>query len=96
VTSQHSNKQRSWRPDPDEYKASQDLLADRGRTMTAYLGAALRWLNHDPEQALAALSPHWPDTRLGRPRTPHPDPAGPDQDNHDQDDHDQADPPASH
>jgi hypothetical protein len=77
VTSQHTNKQRSWRPDPDEYKASQDLLADRGHTMTGYLGAALRWLNHDPDRALAALGPFWPDSKIGRPRA-HPEP-GPSQ-----------------
>ena len=74
MTSQHSNTQRSWRPDPDEYATSKARLAEHGHPMTAYLRAALRWLNHDPEQALATLTPYLPDTRLGRPRT-HPDPA---------------------
>jgi hypothetical protein len=69
VTSQHNNKQRSWRPDPAEYKASKDVLADHGRTMTGYLGAALRWLNEDPDRALAVLGPFWPDAKLGRPRS---------------------------
>ncbi len=74
MTSQHANPQRSWRPDPGEYDASKARLAERGHAMTTYLRAALRWLNHDPDHALAVLGPFWPDTRLGRPRTL-PDPA---------------------
>jgi hypothetical protein len=77
VTSQHSNKQRSWRPDPTEYKDSQDVLADHGRTMTGYLGAALRWLNDDPERALAVLGPFWPEAKLGRPPSTSPNPGHP-------------------
>lgn len=77
--SQHNNKQRSWRPNATEYKDSQDRLAERGRTMTGYLGAALRWLNEDPDHALKVLGPFWPDAKLGRPRSASTEP-----DEHDQ------------
>jgi hypothetical protein len=43
----------------------------RGRNIVpgAFLRACLRWLASDPDEALAALRAHWPDTRpLGRPR----------------------------
>ncbi|MBV9010645.1 MAG: hypothetical protein JO272_01120 [Pseudonocardiales bacterium] len=36
--------------------------------MSAFLRACLRWLECDPDQALATLMPHWPDPRpSGRP-----------------------------
>ncbi|KAA2245896.1 hypothetical protein F0L68_41160 [Solihabitans fulvus] len=74
MTSQHGQKQRSWRPEPDEYADAKAALNARGRSMSAYLRACLRWLNSDPDAALAALSPVWPEPRLtGRPRrTAHP------------------------
>ena len=82
MNSQHTNTQRSWRPDPGEYDTSKAHLAERGHAMTAYLRAALRWLNHDPDAALAALGPFWPDTKHGRPRT-QPEPAQHDASHHD-------------
>lgn len=68
MTSQHDQPQRSWRPDPDEYQTAKSLLSDRGRSITAYLRACLRWLEHEPDVALATLAPHWPGPRrMGRP-----------------------------
>ncbi|MFC0431082.1 hypothetical protein [Kutzneria buriramensis] len=73
MASQHDQPQRSWRPDPDEYETAQSLLSDRGQSITAYLRACLRWLEHEPDAALAALAPYWPEPRpTGRPRSPKP------------------------
>jgi hypothetical protein len=69
MTSQHDQPQRSWRPDPDEYQTAKSLLGDRGQSITAYLRACLRWLDHEPDVALDTLAPHWPGPRrIGRPR----------------------------
>lgn len=71
MASQHGQPQRSWRPDPVEYDTAKSLLGDRERSVTAYLRACLRWLEHDPEVALATLAPHWPGPRrMGRPPSP--------------------------
>jgi hypothetical protein len=54
---------RSFRPDDDEYDPAFDLLGKRGIEMTAYLRAALRFLQEDPDAALAAVDPYWPPKR---------------------------------
>jgi hypothetical protein len=85
VPSQHRHPSHGFRPDPGEYAAARDRLQARGRTVGAYLRACLRWLNHDPDAALAALAGNWPEPRQsGRPRRrtgtplPAPQPDGPD------------------
>lgn len=71
MASQHRHKSRGFRPDPGEYEAAAEHLERRGRTPGAYLRACLRWLDADPDAALAAVGPFWPDVRpTGRP-TPH-------------------------
>jgi hypothetical protein len=72
VSSQHSATVRNFRPDEDEYAPAMGELDSRGRHMTDYLRACLRWLKADPDAALAALAPHWPPPRrYGRPHAPH-------------------------
>jgi hypothetical protein len=68
MTSHHRQPQRSWRPDPDEYDKAKAQLGARGRSVSAYLRACLRWLNRDPDGALDALEADWPPPRpTGRP-----------------------------
>lgn len=70
MSSQHAHKWRGFRPDSHEYNAAEDLLAERGESMSTYLRACLRWLQHDPNVALETVGPHWPPARpRGRPRT---------------------------
>jgi hypothetical protein len=65
----HAQDPVSFRPDAEEYDAAKAILDARGQVMTAYLRACLRWLDHDPDTALATLAPLWPDPRpTGRPR----------------------------
>jgi hypothetical protein len=55
-------------PEPEEYAAAKAKLDARGKHMSAFLRVCLRWLDHDPDQALAILGPLWPDPRpSGRP-----------------------------
>jgi hypothetical protein len=68
VTDPHTQRQRTFRPDPGEYAAAQAHLAARGRHVGDFLRACLRWINRDPDAALATLQPLWPDPRPpGRP-----------------------------
>lgn len=83
MSSQHSATTRNFRPDEDEYVPAMGELGSRGRHMTDYLRACLRWLHADPDTALATLAPHWPPPRRYG-RRPHnasadgkPTPAGP-------------------
>jgi len=59
-----------FRPDAGERAEASAALARRGRTMSDYLRACLRWLRADPDTALATLDKHWPEPRPrpGRPR----------------------------
>jgi hypothetical protein len=67
--SQHQHKARGFRPDPDDYAAAAARLEADGRTVGTYLRACLRFIASDPDGALAALAPHWPEPRhTGRPR----------------------------
>lgn len=69
-SSKHAQKLRTFRPDPDEYDAAEDLLDARGKSVPAYLRACLRWLEQAPDIALEAVGPHWPPPRpRGRPRS---------------------------
>lgn len=69
MSSRHGQPQHSWRPEPGEYAHAKASLHARSRTMSSYLRACLRWLNRDPEAALATLAPFWPQPRpTGRPR----------------------------
>lgn len=55
---------KAFRPgDPREYDYAQELLAARGRTISDYLHACLRWLNTEPDTALNILMPVWPPPR---------------------------------
>lgn len=66
--STHRHDQKSWWPEPDEYAAAKDVLQNRGYNMTAYLRACVRWLDAEPDAALATLAAHWPPPRpRGRP-----------------------------
>ncbi|CRY84590.1 hypothetical protein SAMN05421776_11336 [Nocardia farcinica] len=66
----HKAPQRTWRPENDEYDDAKKLLRARGRGLTEYLRACVRWLRADPDTALAILGEHWPEPRTrGRPRT---------------------------
>lgn len=63
--SSSSRAARSFRPaDPREYDYAAGLLAARDRTIGDFLNAALRWLNQDPDTALATLAPVWPPQRV--------------------------------
>ena len=74
----HKAKQRSWRPENDEYFGAKDLLEARGSGLTEYLRACVRWLQADPDAALAMLGEHWPEPRTrGRPRVEEPSPEAP-------------------
>jgi hypothetical protein len=69
VSSQHGQSAHAFRPDPDEFTQASDRLKAQGQTVGAYLRACLRWLNRDPDAALAALAADWPEPRpVGRPR----------------------------
>ncbi|PXY16543.1 hypothetical protein [Prauserella muralis] len=71
MSSRHAQKWRGFRPDPGEYDAAEDLLDARGKAMSEYLRACLRWLEQAPDEALATVGPHWPPPRpRGRPRSP--------------------------
>lgn len=68
MASQHKQRQGSWRPDPDEYETTKSLLSARGKNITGFMRACMRWLRHDPDAALAVLAEHWPSPRrFGRP-----------------------------
>src|SRR5260221_8458141 len=75
---QHRYPARAIRPDPEEIKPAEARL---GRVrLGEYLRACLRWLNADPDAALAAVERHWPPERPnGRPpqAPPEDSPAGP-------------------
>ena len=77
---------KTFYPDPGELQPAVDRIGVRG--VSLFLRACLRWLQSDPDTALATLAAHWPPERpTGRPRkkgpgagTPHvgqrdPDPA---------------------
>ncbi len=52
---------RSFRPDPPEsYTHVKEFLATAGTglTMDELVGAAIRWIDHDPAAALVVLAPH--------------------------------------
>lgn len=71
MPSQHGQPQKSWHPDPDEYKAAKNNLAPRGWHITEFLRTAVRWFNADPDRALTVLAPHRPPSRRqGRPTRP--------------------------
>lgn len=63
MTDPHSQPQRSFRPERDEYDAAKKELAQRGHHVGDYLRACLRWLNREPDTALATLEAVWPDPR---------------------------------
>lgn len=63
MSSQHAATGHSFRPDAAEYGPAKGELDNRGRHMTDYLRACLRWLRADPDAALATLAPHWPPPR---------------------------------
>jgi hypothetical protein len=70
MSSQHRRGTKTFRPDPADYAAAKDLLADRGHHVSSYLTACLRWLRADPDAALAAVANSWPQSRpVGRPPT---------------------------
>jgi hypothetical protein len=55
---------RAFRPyDPREFDYAAAQLAERGMTIGDYLHAALRWFNHEPEEALHTLAEVWPPPR---------------------------------
>lgn len=66
-----------FRPDAAERAAASSQLTSRGRVMSDFLRACLRWVADDPDAALAAVGKHWPEQRqrTGRPRKNAP-PAG--------------------
>lgn len=65
----HRGTARSFWPDEDEYAAAKTALGQRGRYISDYLRACLRWLTADPSTALETLREHWPPPRRpGRPR----------------------------
>jgi hypothetical protein len=64
MPSQHRLKSRSFRPEPDEYDDAKAALP-AGRTIDHFLRACLRWLRHDPKEALATLAPFWPGSGRG-------------------------------
>jgi hypothetical protein len=77
--SQHQHPAHGFRPDPDDWAAAAARLEADGRTVGTYLRACLRFIASDPDAALAALAPHWPEPRLtGRPRGSQPRPASTD------------------
>jgi hypothetical protein len=68
MSSQHRRGTKTFRPDPDDYTAAKEVLADRGHHVSSYLTACLRWLRADPDAALAAVAGSWPQSRpVGRP-----------------------------
>jgi hypothetical protein len=68
MSSQHSAPARQFRPDQAEHAPAKAELEARGRNVSDYLRACLRWLQADPDAALATLAPHWPPARpYGRP-----------------------------
>ncbi|MFD4196711.1 hypothetical protein [Amycolatopsis thermoflava] len=65
----HRTPSKSFWPDPDEYATAKAALGERGRYVSDYLRASLRFLNHSPDAALETLREHWPPPRRpGRPR----------------------------
>jgi hypothetical protein len=69
MSSQHGQSAHAFRPDPAEFAPAAARLEAQGQTVGDYLRACLRWLNRDPDAALAALAADWPDPRpIGRPR----------------------------
>lgn len=69
----HRNPARTFRPTDDEYQPAKAAAEAAGWDIATLLRAALRWVNRDPDAALAALADDLAavreDTPRGRPRT---------------------------
>lgn len=68
MDSMESGRQRSFRPQNQEYLAAAAVLEERNITVTQYLRATLRWVASEPDVALSVLGPMVPPPRaVGRP-----------------------------